>query len=293
MPERKLTVGAAQMGPISESDDRATVVKRLIDHLKHARDRSCDLVVFPELTLTTFFPRNFYQDDAELEKYFEPSLPSPSTQALFDTAIDLGIGFYLGYAEKIEENGESHYFNSAVLVDKKGTIVQKYRKIHLPGHADHRPQFSVQHLEKRYFAFQRTFHPDRFATKSSREKQLSLQHATDLNEAYDRLKAPLSRAEALLETKGAGVDDHARTESDPELLMEAMESREALADAETADEVAKLEALTRADIELSEEALSLAFSADDLEGATGIVTRLKYLLKLLQEIRRKRLVLNN
>ena len=148
-------------------------------------------------------------------------------------------------------------------------------------------------LEKRYFAFQRTFHPDRFATKSSREKQLSLQHATDLNEAYDRLKAPLSRAEALLETKGAGVDDHARTESDPELLMEAMESREALADAETADEVAKLEALTRADIELSEEALSLAFSADDLEGATGIVTRLKYLLKLLQEIRRKRLILNN
>jgi molecular chaperone HscB len=148
-------------------------------------------------------------------------------------------------------------------------------------------------LEKRYFAFQRTFHPDRFATKTSREKQLSLQHATDLNEAYDRLKAPLSRAEALLETKGAGVDDHARTESDPELLMEAMESREALAEAETADEVAKLEAQTRADIELSEEALSLAFSADDLEGATGIVTRLKYLLKLLQEIRRKRLILNN
>ena len=148
-------------------------------------------------------------------------------------------------------------------------------------------------LEKRYFAFQRKFHPDRFATKTPREKQLSLQHATDLNEAYDRLKTPLSRAEALLEAKGAGKQDQARTESDPELLMEAMESREALEAAQTADEVAKLEASTRMDVEVSEEALSLAFSADDLEGATNIVTRLKYLLKLLQEIRRKRLSLHN
>ena len=158
-----------------------------------------------------------------------------------------------------------------------------------------KPDFDLdpKELEKRYFSFQRTFHPDRFATKTSREKQLSLQHATDLNEAYDRLKTPLSRAEALLEAKGAEKKDHAHTESDPELLMEAMESREALADAETAEEVAELEARTRLDVELSEEALSVAFSADDLEGASGIVTRLKYLLKLLQEIRRKRLILQS
>jgi molecular chaperone HscB len=158
-----------------------------------------------------------------------------------------------------------------------------------------KPDFDLdpKDLEKRYFAFQRTFHPDRFVTKTSREKQLSLQHATDLNEAYDRLKTPLSRAEALLEAKGAGKQDNARTESDPELLMEAMESREALAEAETTDEVAKLEARTRMEIELSEEALSVAFSADDFEGAMDIVTRLKYLLKLLQEIRRKQLYLNN
>jgi molecular chaperone HscB len=158
-----------------------------------------------------------------------------------------------------------------------------------------KPDFDLdpKELEKRYFSFQRTFHPDRFVTKTSREKQLSLQHATDLNEAYDRLKAPLSRAEALLEAKGADKRDHAHTESDPELLMEAMESREALADAETAEEVAELEARTRLDVEISEEALSVAFAADDLEGASGIVTRLKYLLKLLQEIRRKRLILQS
>lgn len=158
-----------------------------------------------------------------------------------------------------------------------------------------KPDFDIdpKELEKRYFSFQRTFHPDRFATKTPREKQLSLQHATDLNEAYDRLKAPLSRAEALLEAKGGEAKDHAHTESDPELLMEAMESREALAEAETSEEVEKLETRTRTEIELSEEALSVAFAADDLEGASGIVTRLKYLLKLLQEIRRKRLILQS
>ena len=102
-----------------------------------------------------------------------------------------------------------------------------------------------------------------------------------------------STPEALLEAKGADKRDHAHTESDPELLMEAMESREALADAETAEEVAELEARTRLDVEISEEALSVAFAADDLEGASGIVTRLKYLLKLLQEIRRKRLILQS
>ena len=157
------------------------------------------------------------------------------------------------------------------------------------------PDFDLdpKELEKRYFAFQRKFHPDRFATKTPREKQLSLQHATDLNQAYDRLKTPISRAEALLEAKGSESQDHARTESDPELLMEAMESREALADAETSEEVERLESRTRMEIEMSEEALSVAFAADDLEGASGIVTRLKYLLKLLQEIRRKRLVLQN
>ncbi len=148
---RVITVGAAQLGPISAADDRSSVIRRLIDHLERAKDKSCDLVVFPELALTTFFPRNFYEDEAELDRYFETAMPSANTQALFDRAVELGIGFYLGYAELVEEEGEMRRYNAAVLVDKSGAIIQKYRKIHLPGHADHRPQFSTQHLEKRYF----------------------------------------------------------------------------------------------------------------------------------------------
>ena len=148
---RVITVGAAQLGAISKADSRASVVERLIAHLHRAGEKGCELVVFPELALTTFFPRTYFDDAAELEAYFEPSMPSPVTQPLFDLVRKLNIGFYLGYAERIEEDGQIHHYNSAILVDKAGQIVQRYRKIHLPGHADHRPQFSVQHLEKRYF----------------------------------------------------------------------------------------------------------------------------------------------
>lgn len=147
-------------------------------------------------------------------------------------------------------------------------------------------------LERRYFAFQRTFHPDRFATKSAREKQYSLQHATNLNEAYERLKTPVKRAEVLLETKGLAPPTEAYTESDPELLMEAMESREALEAAEIDADLLKLEKLARTDIELSEEAMSVAFQATDLSGVALLINRMKYLVKLLEDIRNKRRQLN-
>jgi len=156
------------------------------------------------------------------------------------------------------------------------------------------PDFDVdpKELERRYFAFQRTFHPDRFATKSVREQKYSLQHATNLNEAFERLKSPIKRAEVLLETKGLAARDEAMTESDPELLMEAMESREALEAAETDDELVKLETLARTDIELSEQALSVAFNAEDLAGVAILINRMKYLTKLLDEIRQKRRQVN-
>ena len=54
---RLITVGACQMGAIQRSDGRARVVKRLVDLLRQAAAHRCDLAVFPELTLTTFFPR--------------------------------------------------------------------------------------------------------------------------------------------------------------------------------------------------------------------------------------------
>jgi predicted amidohydrolase len=148
---RPITVAACQLGPIQKSDRRAAVVKRLIALLRQAAEQRCDLAIFPELTLTTFFPRWWMADAAELDAFFEPQMPSPETLPLFDEAQRLGLGFYLGFAE-VERRGERrHRFNTSILVDKSGRIVGKYRKIHLPGHAEHEPWRPFQHLEKRYF----------------------------------------------------------------------------------------------------------------------------------------------
>lgn len=144
-------VGAAQMGPIARNEPRASAVSRLIKLLEQASARGCDLVVFPELALTTFFPRWYMSDQAEIDQFFETEMPSPTTKPLFDRARALHIAFYLGYAEKVVEAGRIRRFNTAILVGPDGRIVGRYRKVHLPGHREHEPWRAFQHLEKRYF----------------------------------------------------------------------------------------------------------------------------------------------
>ncbi len=148
---RNVTVGAAQMGPIARNDSRQVVVSRLLELLHQADDRGCDLVVYPELALTTFFPRWWMEDPAEIESFFEREMPGPAVQPLFDEAKRLGIGFSFGYGELANEGGKTHRYNTSILVDKSGAIIGKYRKIHLPGHAENRPEWPFQHLEKYFF----------------------------------------------------------------------------------------------------------------------------------------------
>ena len=146
---RSIRVGAAQLGPISRDAERSEVVDRLVVLMRQASDEGCQLVVFPELALTTFFPR-WYLDDVpeELDSYYETEMPGPETQPLFDEAKSPGIGFYLGYAELTPEKTR---YNSAILVDADGSIVGRYRKVHMPGHEEHEPDRPFQHLERRYF----------------------------------------------------------------------------------------------------------------------------------------------
>ena len=148
---REIIIGGAQLGPIARDESRQSVVARMLELLAKASRRGCDLVVYPELALTSFFPRWWMDDEAELESFFEREMPGPASRPLFDEARRLGIGFYLGFAELAEEGGVTRHYNTAVLVDKAGRIVGKYRKVHLPGHADNRSQYPFQHLEKRYF----------------------------------------------------------------------------------------------------------------------------------------------
>lgn len=143
-------------------------------------------------------------------------------------------------------------------------------------------------LEKQYFGYQRVLHPDRFATKSAKERAISQSQAAALNEAYEVLRQPLARGAYLLELKGAPLADEGHTIDDPELLMEAMEAREALGEAATPDAVEALAARARASFEAGLSALSAQLAADDLPGARKTVLRLRYLDKFADEARQRR-----
>ena len=146
--KRTFGVAVAQMGPVHLSDTRDAVVTRLVEMMREAKGRQAEMVVFPELALTTFFPRYWMQEKEAQQKFFEAAMPNPAVQPLFDESRKLGIGFYLGYAE-LTSSGKP--FNTAILVDKSAAIVGKYRKIHLPGHSEHKPDVPFQHLEKKFF----------------------------------------------------------------------------------------------------------------------------------------------
>lgn len=148
---RMLTVAAAQLGPIARTDSKASVVKRLLALMREAKALGADVVAYPELALTSFFPRWYFEDQAQIDLFFETEMPSPETQALFDEAKRLSIGFHLGYAELVDNAGSKRRFNTAILVNQQAEIIHRYRKIHLPGHDQHEPWRAFQHLEKRYF----------------------------------------------------------------------------------------------------------------------------------------------
>jgi predicted amidohydrolase len=145
---RVVTVGAAQLGPVTRSETRAEVVERLLALLGQAAAAGCDLVVYPELALTTFFPRWWIEDRAELDSFYEADMPSPEVKPLFDEAARLGVGVCRGYAELTPDG---HRYNTYLLVERDGREVARYRKVHIPGHEDHEPWRPFQHLERRYF----------------------------------------------------------------------------------------------------------------------------------------------
>jgi predicted amidohydrolase len=143
---RNIKVAAAQLGPIQKADSRQAVVARMLALMRQAK--GCDLIVYPELALTTFFPRWYCGERSEADIWFEREMPGPATRPLFEEAKRAAMAMSFGYAELTPDG---HHFNTSILVDKAGGIVGKYRKVHLPGHDDFDPQRTHQHLEKRYF----------------------------------------------------------------------------------------------------------------------------------------------
>lgn len=152
MVTRRITLGAAQLGPIARDEPRSAVVERLMALLEEAADRGVELLVYPELALTTFFPRWYVEDVREFDHYFHREMPDADTKPLFDEAARRGIGFALGYAElAMDEDGTEHRYNSYVLVERDGRIVGTFRKVHIPGHGDLQPWRRFQHAERHFF----------------------------------------------------------------------------------------------------------------------------------------------
>ncbi len=145
---RSLRIAAAQMGPNQKGDSRDAILARMLRMLEQAAGQGATLVVFPELAFTTFFPR-WLLEGAALDQYFESAMPNPAVQPLFDRARELGVGFYVGYAEM----AEGKRYNGSILVQPDGSILGRYRKVHLPGSVEPREGARFQQLEKRYFEY--------------------------------------------------------------------------------------------------------------------------------------------
>jgi N-carbamoyl-D-amino-acid hydrolase len=145
-----LTLAVCQTGPVQRSASRAETVGRLVNLLERAAAAGAELAVFPELALTTFFPRWALDDPHEIDAFYERQVPGPQTQPLFDAARRLKIGFALGYAELGEEERGPRRFNTMDLVGADGVLIGRYRKMHIPG-SEAAEAGVTTHLERRYF----------------------------------------------------------------------------------------------------------------------------------------------
>lgn len=181
--------------------------------------------------------------------------------------------------------------------DESAVLCPTCGAVQPPGQLDHFARLGLNvgfdvdsaALDRHYFDCQRLLHPDRFATRTPRERALSQSQAVSINEAYETLKDPLKRADYLVHLKGSGVlHEGCNLVNDQELLTESLELREALADAETPAEVEALARRAAADVQGCIRALSEIFAKDDLEEACRLTTRLKYLRKLVDECRLRR-----
>lgn len=151
-------------------------------------------------------------------------------------------------------------------------------------------EIDLADLSTRYRELQRAAHPDKYANAPDQERRMSVQHAAQINEAFQTLKSPLARARYLLTLHNIDTNDESNTVMDPEFLMEQMELRESLGEIRSSgDPLARLGTLMQ-DIEhraqgMTQElsTLFLDGSNENLHKAADIVLKLQFIYKLRDE----------
>ncbi len=143
-------------------------------------------------------------------------------------------------------------------------------------------------LSSQFRELQKQFHPDNFATASERDRLMAVQKAAEINDAYQVLKNPISRAEYILSVNGVEIRGEQQTMQDPMFLMEQMELREELetiassSDAEDAlfDFSNKVSKMFKQQLAEAEQNLDQT----DWQQAADRVRKLKFIAKLQNEI---------
>ena len=79
---RIIKVAAAQLGPISLKESRSSAIKRMISLMREAKKEDANFIVYPELALTTFFPRWYFEKQSEIDEFFETEMPNEYTRPL-------------------------------------------------------------------------------------------------------------------------------------------------------------------------------------------------------------------
>src|SRR5512132_2879077 len=123
---RYLKIAAAQMGPNQDGTPREAIVERMLALLDEAAHDDVELIVYPEMALTTYFPKRIRQDYAQ---FFETEVPPKALEPLLRRAAQARVAVHVGFCEK----ADGQYFNTALLTDRDGRLCGTFRKIHLPG----------------------------------------------------------------------------------------------------------------------------------------------------------------
>jgi molecular chaperone HscB len=143
-------------------------------------------------------------------------------------------------------------------------------------------------LDARRRDLQAQVHPDRFASEGAAAQRVAMQWAVRVNEAYARLKDPLTRAAYLCELRGVPIDAERNTAMPAAFLMQQMQWREALDEAATLADVQALDDAVASDERAQLAALAtLLDERGDTANAAGQVRALLFVARFRQDLERR------